>query len=92
MILEEMYYRIDWNVTWMVLRQYRVRCCLVEVIENLHKGSKCCVRAGEQKEREEFQVRAGLIQRCVISPRLFNMYMDGVVKEVKMVVMEGWWL
>ena len=31
---------------------------------------------------EWFDVNVGLRQGCVMSPRLFNMYMDGVVREV----------
>ena len=32
--------------------------------------------------RESFEVKMGLRQGCVMSPWLFNMYMDGVVREV----------
>ena len=31
---------------------------------------------------ESFEVKMGLRQGCVMSPWLFNMYMDGVVREV----------
>ena len=31
---------------------------------------------------ESFEVKMGLRQRCVMSPWLFNMYMDGAVREV----------
>ena len=30
----------------------------------------------------EFPVQVRLCQRCVISPKMFNIYMDGVVREV----------
>ena len=40
------------------------------------------------KESEWFHVRVGLRQGCVMSPWLFNMYMEGVVKELKRRVME----
>ena len=40
-----------------------------------------CVRAGKDVS-EWFQVNVGLRQGCVMSLWLFNVYMDGVVREV----------
>ena len=37
---------------------------------------------------ERFEVNVGLRQGCVMSPWLFNVFMDGVVREVKMRTME----
>ena len=34
------------------------------------------------KVSDSFEVKMGLRQGCVMSPWLFNMYMDGVVREV----------
>ena len=42
---------------------------------------KLCVRVGNDVS-EWFPVRVGLRQGCVMSPWLFNLYMDGVVREV----------
>ena len=36
---------------------------------------------------EWFPVHVGLRQGCVMSPRLFNVYMDGVVREVNVRVL-----
>ena len=36
---------------------------------------------------EWFSVNVGLRQGCVMSPWLFNVYMDGVVREVKVRVL-----
>ena len=44
-------------------------------------GSKACVRVGNEVS-EWFPVRVGLRQGCVMSPWLFNLYTDGVVREV----------
>ncbi len=32
---------------------------------------------------EHFEIKVGLRQGCVMSPWLFNIYMDGVIREVK---------
>ena len=35
-------------------------------------------------ENEQFRINSSLRQGCIMSPWLFNVYMDGVMKEVKM--------
>ena len=35
-------------------------------------------------EGELFRIDSGIRQGCIMSPWLFNVYMDGVMKEVKM--------
>ena len=44
-------------------------------------GSKACVRVGNEVS-EWFSVREGLRQGCVMLPWLFNLYINGVVREV----------
>ena len=38
---------------------------------------------------EWFSVKVGLSQKCVMSPWLFNMFMDGVMKEFKANILQG---
>ena len=63
-------FEIKWN--W---------CRLLRGVKSLYVGSKACVRVGNEVS-EWFPVRVGLRQGCVTSPRLFNLYIDGVVREV----------
>ena len=44
--------------------------------------SEACVRVCRE-EGEWFRVGVGLRQGCVMSPWLFNVFMDGVMKEVR---------
>ena len=37
-----------------------------------------------------FDVKVGLRQSCVMSPWLFNVYMDSIVREVKRECVEEW--
>ena len=39
----------------------------------------CCVCEGEVSER--FEVQTGMRQGCVLSPILFNCYMDSIMRE-----------
>ena len=50
-------------------------------VKSLYVGSKARVRVGNEVS-EWFPVRVGLRQGCVMSPWLFNLYIDGVVREV----------
>ena len=54
---------------------------LLRGVKSLYVGSKACVRVGNEVS-EWFPVRVGLRQGCVMSPWLFNLYIDGVVREV----------
>ena len=45
-----------------------------------------CVWVGNDVS-EWFPVNVGLRQGCVMSPLLFNVYMDGVVREVNITVL-----
>ena len=41
-----------------------------------------CVRI-KGDESGKFRIDSGVRQGCIMSPWLFNVYMDGVIKEVK---------
>ena len=66
---------------WKMLRIYGVGGRLLRAVQSMYAGSKACVRVGSEMS-EWFSVRVGLRQGCVMSPWLFNLYIDGVVREV----------
>ena len=63
---------------WQMQRVYGVGGKLLTAVQNFYVDSRACVRVGNEVS-EWFQVNVGLRQGCVISPWLFNVYMDGVV-------------
>ena len=63
---------------WQMLRVYGVRGKLLKAVQRFYVDSRACVRVGNEVS-EWFPVNVGLRQGCVISPWLFNVYMDGVV-------------
>uniref|UniRef100_A0A3P9JM39 ribonuclease H n=1 Tax=Oryzias latipes TaxID=8090 RepID=A0A3P9JM39_ORYLA len=81
MDLEKAYDRIDREALWVVLSMYGIDGSLLEGVKSFYRNSRACVRVGNSIS-EWFPVRVGLRQGCVMSPWLFNVYMDGVVKEV----------
>ena len=47
----------------------------------------------ESDRSERFKVTVGLRQGCVMSPWLFNVYMDAGVREVKIITLgRGLWM
>ena len=56
---------------------------LLNGIKNIYVDSSACIRV-KGGESEWFRIDSGVRQRCIMSPWLFNVYMDGVMKEVKM--------
>ena len=72
---------IDRNGMWQMLRVYKVGEKLMKAMQSFYIDSRVCVRVGNDVS-EWFLVNIGLRQGSVMSPRLFNVYMDGVVREV----------
>ena len=58
----------------------------MKAVPNFYVDSRACVRVGNDVS-EWFPVTVGLRQGCVMSPWLFNVYMDGVVREVNVWVL-----
>ena len=81
MDLEKAYDRIDREGLWAVLRMYGLGGRLLQGVKSFYVNSRSCVRVGSSVS-EWFPVQVGLRQGCVMSPWLFNIYMDGVVREV----------
>ena len=82
MDLEKAYDRIDRDALWNVLRMYGVGGNILGAIQSFYDESEACVRV-DREEGEWFNVKVGLRQGCVMSPWLFNIFMDGVMKEVR---------
>ena len=51
----------------------------IRVIQNLYRGKTAEIQIGNSTT-EEFQVRQGVSQGCILSPMLFNLYMEKVFR------------
>ena len=72
-----------------MLRVYGVGGKLLKAVQSFYVHSWACVRVGNDVS-EWFPVNVGLRQGCVMSPWLFNVYMDGVVREGNVRVLGKW--
>jgi hypothetical protein len=66
---------------WAVLRRYGIPEKVVKLIEKLYEGTKACVRI-EGETSEWFEVKTGVRQGCILSPCLFNIALDHILREV----------
>ena len=82
MDLEKAYDRVDWTAMWDVLKVYGIGGKLGKGIKAFYKDASACVKI-EGDLSENFQIQGGVRQGCVMSPWLFNIYMDGVIREMK---------
>lgn len=87
MDLEKAYDRVDWKALWEVLRTYGVGGSLLKAVQSFYCEGRASVRVNREKGRW-FPVKVGLRQGCVMSPGLFNIFIDSVVKEVNARVLE----
>ncbi len=82
MDLEKPYDRVDWLALLEVLKIYGVGGKLLSAIKSFYEEASACVKiSGETSEHSEIKV--DLRQGCVMSPWLFNIYMDDVMREIK---------
>ena len=86
MDLEKSYDTIDRYGMWQMLRVYGVGGKLLKAVQSFYVDSRACVRVGNDVG-EWFPVNVVLRQGCVMYPWLFNVYMDGVVREVNVMVL-----
>ena len=87
--LEKACHRVYRDTMLNVLRLYGIGGRLLWWVKSLYVGSKACVRVGNEV-REWFPVRVGLRQRCVMLTWLFNLYTDGVIREVNARLLGRW--
>ena len=80
--LEKAYDKVDRGLLWQVIDAYEVRGRLARAVKSLYVGCEACVRVlGENSEW--FKVKQGVRQGCVMSPWLFNIFIDNTIWEAR---------
>ena len=80
--LEKVYNSVCREKLWGILAEYGVRGKLLRSIKALYEGGRARVKVEEMKS-QWFRVNKGVRQGCTLSPWLFNLFLDRVVKEAK---------
>ncbi len=82
MDLEKAYDRVDWLALWEVLKLYGVGGKLLSAIKSFYEEASAYVKINGETS-EHFEIRVGWRQGCVMPPWLFNIHMDGVMRETQ---------
>ena len=70
--------RVWHDAIWPVLRKYGIEEDIMRVLEQLNAKSTSKVRVGA-KFSEKFPCSVGVRQGCVLSPSLFNVFLEEIV-------------
>ena len=81
MDLEKAYDSVWREGMWQIAKHYGVPSQIVEMLREYYDGSTSCVRM-DGGEGDWFPINTGLRQGCVMSPSLFNIYMDAMMRKV----------
>ena len=69
----------DHNKLWKILKQMGVPDHLTYLLRNLYAAQEATVRTGHGT-KDWFQVEKGVRQGCILSPCLFNLYAEYIMR------------
>ena len=70
---------VDHNKLWKILKEMGIPDHLTCLLRNLFAGQEATVRTGHGKT-DWFQIGKGLCQGCILSPCLFNLYAEYIMR------------
>ena len=70
---------VDHNKLWKVLKKMRIADHLICLLRNLCAGQEATVRT-EDGTTDWFQIGKGVRQGCILSPGLFNLYAEYIIR------------
>ena len=80
--LEKAYDNVNREMMWKVLEEYGIRGSFVKAVRSMYVSCEACVKVLGGTS-DWFKVEQGVRQGCVMSPWLFNVYMDHILREAK---------
>ena len=70
---------MDHNKLWKILKEMEILDHLTCLLRNLYAGQEATVRAGHGPT-DWFQIGKALRQGCILSPCLFNLYVEYIMR------------
>ena len=70
---------VDHNKLWKILQEMGLPDHLTCLLRNLYAGQEVTVRTGHGTT-DWFQIRKGVCQGCILSPCLFNLYAEYIMR------------
>ena len=74
---------VDHKKLWKILKEMRIPDRLTCLLRNLYAGQEATVRTGHGKT-EWFQMGKGVRQGCILSPCLFNVYTEYIMRNARL--------
>ena len=70
---------VDHDQLWKILKVMGIPDCLTYLLRNLYAGQEATVRTGH-RTTDWFQIGKGVCQGCILSPCLFNLYAEYIMR------------
>ena len=70
---------VDHNNLWKILKEMDIPDHLTCLLRNLYAGQEATVRNGHRRT-DWFQIGKGVRQGCILSPCLFNLYAEYIMR------------
>ena len=70
---------VDHNKLWKILKEMRIPDHLTGILRNLYAGQETTVKTGHGTT-DCFQIGQGVRQGCILSPCLFNLYAEYIMR------------
>ena len=70
---------MDHNKLWKILKEMGIPDHLTCILRNLYAGQEATVRTGYGKT-DWFQIGKGACRGCILSPCLFNLYAESIMR------------
>ena len=74
---------VDHNELWKILKEMGIPDHLSCLLRNLYAGQEATVRTGHGTI-DWFQIRKGVRQGCILSPCLFNLYAEYIMRNARL--------
>ncbi|CAG9137025.1 unnamed protein product [Plutella xylostella] len=78
---EKAFDTVKWTALWSSLQRRGIPACIIQVIRSLYEGSTCRV-VHEKELGAPIRISAGVKQGCLLSPLLFVILLDDVMRNV----------
>ena len=74
---------VDHNTVWKILKEMGIPDHLTCLLRNLYAGQEATVRTGHGPT-DWFQIGKGVCQGCILSPCLFNVYAQYIIRNAEL--------
>ena len=80
---------VDHNKLWKILQKMGIPDHITCLLRNLYVGQKVTVRTGH-RTTDWFRIGKGVHQGCILSPCLFNLYAEHIMRNARVDKAQGW--